>query len=189
MIKAVVFDCFGVLLLDVHQSIAEKYPHKKLELADLEKQANAGFLSSAEYLTQVSEAVNLPESDVQKYFLSEHQLNTALLATIKNLKRSGYKIGMLSNLGRGWIEKYLDEATRSLFDEIVISGDVGMYKPYPEIYELLYQRLNLRPAEVFFVDDRLENVEAAKMIGMEAVQFTENIKLERDFTLSSINIH
>jgi putative hydrolase of the HAD superfamily len=51
----------------------------------------------------------------------------------------------------------------------VISGDEGMHKPEPEIYELGCERVGLAPAECVFVDDLRENCEGAEAVGMTAV--------------------
>ncbi len=52
---------------------------------------------------------------------------------------------------------------------MVISGEVGLHKPEPEIFELGAQRVGLAPAECVFVDDLRENCEGAEAVGMTAV--------------------
>jgi epoxide hydrolase-like predicted phosphatase len=56
-----------------------------------------------------------------------------------------------------------------LFDAQVISGDVGLHKPQPEIYRLACERLEVEPADAVFVDDLRENCEGAEAVGMTAV--------------------
>jgi putative hydrolase of the HAD superfamily len=56
-----------------------------------------------------------------------------------------------------------------LFDATVISGDVGMHKPQPEIYRLASQRLSVEPEQAVFVDDLRENVAGAEAIGMAGI--------------------
>jgi HAD superfamily hydrolase (TIGR01509 family) len=60
-----------------------------------------------------------------------------------------------------------------LFDATVISGDVGLHKPQPEIYRMACERLGIEPAEAVFVDDLRENVAGAEAIGMAAVLHRE----------------
>ena len=57
------------------------------------------------------------------------------------------------------------------FEDILVSGDEGMKKPSPEIYELTASRFNLNPATTLFIDDSLRNVNAAIACGFQAVQF------------------
>jgi 2-haloacid dehalogenase len=59
----------------------------------------------------------------------------------------------------------------SWFDGIVVSGDERVAKPDPGLYQILLDRYGLQPADVFFTDDRLENVEAARQSGWDAVVF------------------
>lgn len=51
----------------------------------------------------------------------------------------------------------------------MISGEVGLHKPQPEIYRLACERLGIEPAEAVFVDDLRENVEGAEAVGMTGV--------------------
>ena len=61
----------------------------------------------------------------------------------------------------------------ALFDDIVVSGAEGLIKPDPRIFETLARRLGHRLDGVFYVDDSLDNVEAALAAGMDAVHFTD----------------
>ncbi len=56
-----------------------------------------------------------------------------------------------------------------LFDGVVISGDVGMHKPQPEIFALGAERAGVAPEESVFVDDLRQNCEGAEAVGMTAV--------------------
>jgi putative hydrolase of the HAD superfamily len=62
-----------------------------------------------------------------------------------------------------------DRAPTDLFDDTVISGEVGMHKPQPEIYVLACERLEVEPAQAVFVDDLRENCEGAEAVGMTAL--------------------
>ena len=66
------------------------------------------------------------------------------------------------------------------FDGGVFSGDVQRVKPEPAIYELLQSRYALSPSDIFFIDDMAYNVEAAKALGWNAVQFTSAAQLRED---------
>ncbi len=59
------------------------------------------------------------------------------------------------------------------FDGTVVSGDEGVVKPDPAIYQLLMQRYAITPARAVFIDDKLENVEAARHLGLQGIHFTE----------------
>ena len=61
----------------------------------------------------------------------------------------------------------------ALFDDIVVSGAEGVAKPDREIFEVLARRLTHPIGGVFYVDDNLRNVDAARAAGMDAVHFTD----------------
>jgi epoxide hydrolase-like predicted phosphatase len=94
---------------------------------------------------------------------------------IRELKGRGLRLGLLTNnvkeFGDHWRTMFpLDE----LFEEVVDSSHVGMRKPERAIYELTCSRMGVEPGEAVFIDDNLDNVEAARAYGMEAVHFGEN---------------
>jgi 2-haloacid dehalogenase len=60
----------------------------------------------------------------------------------------------------------------NLFDDIVVSGEVGLVKPDPAIFRVLLDRQGLDPADAYFIDDSLANVETARSLGMTAHHFT-----------------
>ena len=61
----------------------------------------------------------------------------------------------------------------SEFDGAVVSGDEGVIKPDPAIYQLLMQRYSITPSRAVFIDDKLENVEAARRLGLHGIHFVE----------------
>lgn len=89
--------------------------------------------------------------------------------------RPAYKTAVLSNAD-STLKRALREShgIADLFDDIVVSADVGMAKPDARIYALSAQRLDLAPGECVFIDDLPANVEAARDAGMHAVHFLVN---------------
>jgi epoxide hydrolase-like predicted phosphatase len=91
---------------------------------------------------------------------------------IRSLKRSGLRLGLLTNnvkeFGEHWRATFPIE---ELFEEIVDSSHVGMRKPDAEIYLLMCKRMGIEPSDAVFVDDNADNVAAARALGMEAVHF------------------
>ena len=90
-----------------------------------------------------------------------------MVEALRRARAQGIRTGLISNsMGAG---RYDRSTFPELFDGVVISGDEGLHKPQPEIYELGCERVGLRPAECIFVDDLRENCEGAEAIGMTAV--------------------
>lgn len=89
-------------------------------------------------------------------------------------KEQGYKLYILSNACSKFYEYFPKEYPLSFFDGVVVSSDVHMIKPDVKIYEYLLAKYNLNPKECLFIDDRQDNVDGAKKVGMNAVVFKEN---------------
>lgn len=66
------------------------------------------------------------------------------------------------------------------FDGLLISGDEGIIKPDPAIYELLLDRFDLTARRTVFIDDRVENIEAARAAGLAGIHFHSAAQLRRE---------
>lgn len=93
----------------------------------------------------------------------------AMAALVLRARQAGLRTGLLSN---SWGNEYPREGWDEMFDAVVISGEVGMRKPEPEIYVHALELLGVRAEESVFVDDLEPNVEAAVRLGMVAVHHT-----------------
>ena len=93
---------------------------------------------------------------------------------IDELKAAGYKLYVLSNMSREFIDFLRKQKVYENFDGDVVSCEVGIVKPMPEIYDLLLERFNLDAAETIFIDDRKENVDAAAAKGIATFHFDRN---------------
>jgi putative hydrolase of the HAD superfamily len=91
-----------------------------------------------------------------------------MLEAVRGARAGGVRTGLISN---SWGEglSYDTSMLEELFDGIVISGDVGMHKPEPEIFLLGARRIDVPPAECVFVDDLRENCAGAEAVGMTAI--------------------
>lgn len=89
-----------------------------------------------------------------------------MIEVLRTARRHGLRTGLLSN---SWGFDYPREDWAELFDVTVISGEVGMRKPEPEIYLHTAELLGLAPADCVFVDDLSPNVRAAAEVGMIGV--------------------
>jgi len=85
---------------------------------------------------------------------------------VRRARAAGLRTGLLSN---SWGNDYPRDGWKEMFDVVVISGEVGMRKPEPRIFEHTLELLGLAPRECVFVDDLRGNVEAAVALGMVGV--------------------
>ena len=90
---------------------------------------------------------------------------------VEELKANGYKIYLLSNASLRQHEYWPRIPCSRFFDGTLISSDVKLVKPQPEIFLLLCMKFGLRAEECFFVDDATLNCEAAHLVGMTPAVF------------------
>jgi epoxide hydrolase-like predicted phosphatase len=97
------------------------------------------------------------------HFEHAHAMN----ALVRRAHEGGVRTALLSN---SWGNAYPREGWDDMFDAVVISGEVGLRKPEPEIFHLACRLIDLPPAACVFVDDMAVNVEAARSLGMVGIQ-------------------
>jgi putative hydrolase of the HAD superfamily len=174
-IQAIIFDCFGVLTVDMWQSFIDTLPDGVDEEAasEINRAYDAGMIDKIEFLKRVEEVTG-KEPHVLEEFQGEVTKNITLLDYIRELRNKGYKIGLLSNIASNWIrDSLLSEKEQALFDEMTLSFEVGMAKPDPRIFMLVCDRLRVSPHEAVFIDDVDRYCEAAKAEGLRAVVYAD----------------
>ncbi len=103
------------------------------------------------------------------------------VALLRRLKAASRPVHALSNFAAetfAVVEAQYDFL--SDFDTRVISGHVGVVKPDPRIYQILFERVGRRPDELLFIDDSIPNVRASQAAGMPAIHFRPGVDLEKE---------
>ena len=90
---------------------------------------------------------------------------------VGELKRAGYRLYVLSNMSREFIDFLRRADVYALFDGEVVSCEEGTVKPEPRIYRILLDRYGLDPAQTLFIDDRAANIAAAREAGIDGFLF------------------
>jgi epoxide hydrolase-like predicted phosphatase len=126
-----------------------------------------GKLEDAEFESHFGAllGVSEPEGLITRMFAGL-QPEEAMIDAVRAAGAAGVKTGLISN---SWGLGIYDRAPIDLFDAAVISGEVGLHKPQPEIYRLACERLEVEPAQAVFVDDLRENCDGAEAVGMTAL--------------------
>lgn len=184
MIRGIIFDCFGVLYIDASRYFYEHnvtdYERLRPELLSLNKAYDYGLLSQAELDQSVSELTGLELEFVSEHIQGMQQRNVELLKYAQSL-RGDHKIGMLSNIGVGAMDKFFTPKERTeLFDAVVLSGEESITKPHPHIFELAAERLGLTPGECVMIDDLEENCSGADAAGMKAILYQSNDQVKKE---------
>lgn len=176
MIRAVIFDCFGVLYVPksdyVYQSLLANPSKHHDEIRDLVAQDEYGLIDDEALFEGISRLTGQPLDKVKHSLVDGFVRNHLFVNYIEGL-RPRYKVAMLSNLGRDSVVKYFSASERAkLFDTVVISGEVGMIKPHPEIFEYTCAQLGVDTSEAVFVDDVETNCEGARQAGLMAIHYS-----------------
>ena len=194
MIKALIFDLGNVVfnvdmnLIPIHWAENSGIPLEKIKNY-FEKDKNfdkfeRGDLTEEEVreITNKNLGMNLSEKDFDEgltaLYLDETDDINSLL---KELKKN-YRIIALSNTNiihkRVWREKYKDTMDR--FEKIFSSHEINTRKPETEPYLIALDYLKMKPKEVIFLDDKPENIEPAKTLGMKTITVKSPIQMRKE---------
>jgi FMN phosphatase YigB (HAD superfamily) len=172
MIKAIIFDCFGVLTADSWKEFVATLPAaQRQQASDLNRAYGGSHLSKTEFLRAIYDLTGKQPKDIDGMLDHEATKNTELLKLIATFKPT-YKIGLLSNVAGNWIrDRFLTPSEQSLFDDFTFSYEVHMTKPDPRIFALAAERLKLPPSACVLVDDVDYYCDIARQQGMQAVLY------------------
>lgn len=170
MIQGVIFDCFGVLY---HGSLGYLNtlvaPQRSQELIDLSHSYDAGFITQAEYFEGVGQLIGKTADEVDVICQKQHFRNESMIDLVRRL-RPHYKVALLSNVGRGFIEElFTTDDLAELFDVEILSNEVGMVKPNKEIYTLAASKLGIAAGDCVMIDDIPANIFGAEEAGMGGI--------------------
>ncbi len=187
-LKAVIFDLGGVIVRTQDQGPRTRLAQSLgMTYAELDQfvfhggpdgssgRATLGQISEEDHWRNVLQALNLPESElprVRREFFGGDQVDRDLVALIRSL-RPRYKTGLISNAWDG-LRAYIErERFDDAFDHMVISAEVGIAKPAPEIYHYALDKLDVVAEESVFLDDFSDNIKAARDVGMKTIHFMD----------------
>jgi epoxide hydrolase-like predicted phosphatase len=209
-IKAIIFDVGGVLQLGgkvrkspkevhisgVHEIIANKLRITLDQYMDSIDSAYAksieGQISRNILVGILSLNLNIPKEKIIKLYHSAYKRkfkkNKALYNIARQLKKQGYKIAILSDQWHLSKDVLIPKKDQKLFDEVIISCDMGMRKPNIDIYELVLKKLNINPEESIFIDNQEWNLIPAHKMGIKTILFIDNKKTKEQLAHFGIEV-
>jgi putative hydrolase of the HAD superfamily len=126
-----------------------------------------GALSEEEFELQFAPYLGVEASGLIDRLFAGSGPDAEMIEGVRRARAGGVRTGLVSN---SWgVRRYPRDLMGELFDGVVISGEVGIRKPSPEIYALGAQRIGLAPKACVFVDDLPFNLEPAAELGMATV--------------------
>jgi HAD superfamily hydrolase (TIGR01509 family) len=184
MTRAIIFDCYGVLVTDGWLPFKHEHFGNDIELMDqasyLNMQCDKGLISYPQFITELAILSGVSEVEVG-HAIHNNVPNKHLFDLIIELKDK-YKIGMLSNAGSN---RLFSQEQLDLFDATVMSFEVGYVKPDPRAYQAAADRLGVEPDECIMIDDIERNCSAAEAAGMKSIYYKsyEDFKPQLDSLL------
>jgi FMN phosphatase YigB (HAD superfamily) len=173
MVKALIFDCFGVLVTEAWLPFKKQYFHDDPKLfaaaSDTAKKANLGLISHSEFINTAARLAGISSDEAWAY-ISRNVADEDLFEYMKELKKT-YQIGFLSNIADDYLHKMFSDEQLSLFDVIELSYRTGFVKPEAQAYELVAQRMKVDIGEALLVDDQQRNIDGAHRAGMQAILY------------------
>lgn len=115
------------------------------------------------------------------WFKAEHNLNFELIENIKEFRKNKIKCVLATNQEKYRLEYMKKEMNfETIFDKIYSSNFIGFKKPDLEFYKYILNDLNANPSNITFYDDRQENIESAKLLGINAILYSQDLKLKTE---------
>ncbi|MCA9187887.1 MAG: HAD family phosphatase [Pirellulaceae bacterium] len=150
---------------------------------DMLQLSETGELNARQYYDEYCRRLKVkPDFDALKLAGSAiFEVYTQMLPLVTHLRATGQRMGVLSNTNDAHWE-YCVATYRfltSLFDFAALSFEIGAVKPDAKIYQAAADMAGVAPDEIFFTDDRADNVEGARAFGFDAVQFENPQQLAR----------
>ena len=190
MVKAIIFDCFGVLTSEGWLAFkAERFSHEdelERQATSLNKQADAGLISHDDFVSAIADLADIPQVEVRSA-IDVNVPNEQLFTYIKERLKPKYKVGLLSNAAANWLKELFSPQQIELFDAVSLSYEAGLLKPHPGAYEKIASQLKVEPAECVFVDDQERHCTGAREAGMRAILYQdfEQMKTELEKILDA----
>jgi epoxide hydrolase-like predicted phosphatase len=185
MTKAVFFDLGGVIVRTEFQAPREHLAERLgMEYEDLVKlvfdspssiRASHGEISDKEHWAEVTKRLRRPASEtetIREDFFAGDIVDREILDFLQTL-RPHFFVGLISNAWPDLRDYIARQKFDDAFDHMVISGEVGVMKPEPRIYQIALEQAGVNPDEAVFVDDFFENVEGCRAVGMHGIHFRD----------------
>lgn len=180
MIKAVIFDCFGVLIADPIKLFMEQADsHIAQRISNSIHKAHWGLLTSQGLYDELAENFDMSREDFDSWLYAGETKNGPLMKFIRKLSQN-YKVVILSNVQKDGLDGRFNASEQAMFDLIVSSGKIGYAKPDRRAYIFVCNTLGISANECVFVDDKEIYCSAARDVGMYAIQYHDFAQFERE---------
>lgn len=197
--STVVFDFGGVLTVEPDRSAIVQFLRDSFSLTEEEfekvnrvkKQAlKAGITDEEFWLAYaLDKEIDLPEEwplTFKRIMKNALGVNPIMFQMVEELKAKKVPVALLSNIDERRGKLIREFGFYEPFDPCLLSFEIKIEKPDPKAYEHLIETLGLPPAQIVFIDDLPENVQAAKELGLDAIQFDSADQIRDELSLRGL---
>lgn len=179
MIRAVIFDYFGVISSDEYWNLVKADKSVSSDFLNIANRVNLGKLHWRDFIRTVADRTGQQFEQVERMYAKE-RINPAVLALAQELHAT-YKTGIITNAHHEFLEPIVAQAgLEGIFDSIIISSRVGYIKPDRRIFDIALSELSVEPAETVFIDDIERNADAAANLGFKTIHYRSIDQLRRE---------
>ena len=184
-IRAVFFDLGGVIVRTEYQAPRQQLAERLgMEYDDLDRivfnsetgiQAAMGTITSQQHWEAVMKRLKRPIEEmpsIREDFFAGDIVDRDILNFLRSLHGT-HKTGLISNNWSDLRDYLVREKMIDAFDHIIISAEVGVTKPEPEIFRIALEQAGVKPEEAVFVDDFHVNIEGCEKVGMKGIHFKD----------------
>lgn len=152
--------------------------------SDLEHRYESGLIDGQAFAAEISDAIGrkLDTATILEAGSAMFRPNVEMLRVLEAVRAMNIRMGLLSNTNQAhwdWIRRQRYSVVEGWFDPVVLSFEVQAMKPDRRIYEQSTALTGVDPRKIFFIDDRLDNIEGAKAFGWETWRFLDTDELLR----------
>ncbi len=177
--RAILFDMVGVLVFK-KDGYSPKTPDE-VNAQSIENLFN--HLDDEKLFQDIKEKLKLSVEEVEgaiPLIPAKFEKFTKLWNLLPELKKK-YRLAIINNGNSIALKYWKEKFDFSIFDLFINSAKVGIKKPDPKIFLLSCEKLKVKPEKCLFMDDSLENIEAAKVLGMKTIWWNKEVGRENAF--------
>jgi glucose-1-phosphatase len=150
--------------------------------SELQNEYETGWISGEEFIDRIAKTLDRPLDSKEMLQAAADMFvpNATILPVLEYVERLGIPAGILSNTCEAhwnWILHMRYPQVVDRFSPVILSYEVNSMKPDEGIYRVATERAGRDPSQIFFTDDRQENIEAAKKFGWHGATFTSGDRL------------
>ena len=194
MIKAIAFDIEGVLVNQIKRKksiqgkLAKEFNIKNKNWIKLIKPviklSSRGKITKKETLIRTKNILKENPKKImnvlETFYKRSYKINKTMINLSKKLRKNGYKVIIISNLGHLAKEILVENKSMKHFNKKIISCEIKSSKPSEKIFKIALKKSNTKPNEMIFIDNLQKNIEASNNLGIKSILFKNNRELIKE---------